>query len=97
MKGIEDVALIESLEERLEVCERELRLLREIRPETRSLFSRLFLGRVNVKVWSVRERERLRDEYNKFKLRTTIIFMGFPLFVLIAHYYLRHQWKDTHW
>lgn len=97
MRGIEDAALTESIGERLEAFQDGRVLLREIRPETRSLFSRFFLGRVNVKVWSMRERERLRDEYNKFKLRTTIIFMGFPLFVLLSHYYLRHQWKDTHW
>jgi len=71
--------------------------LRKVRPETRSFFSRIILGRVNVKCFSDRERERLRDEYNKFKLRTNVIFILFPLVVLFFHYYLRHEWLDTHW
>jgi len=71
--------------------------LRETQPETRSIFSRIVLGRVNVKCFSERERFRLRDEYNKFKLRTSVIFVLFPLVVLFFHYYLRHNWADTHW
>jgi len=76
---------------------RQLEGLREVRPETRSFFSRIMLGRVNVKCFSAPERERLRDEYNKFKLRTNAIFVFFPLVVLLFHYYLRHEWLDTHW
>ncbi|GBG34014.1 Transmembrane protein 120-like [Hondaea fermentalgiana] len=76
---------------------RKLEGLRKVRPETRSLFSRMMLGRVNVKCFSAPERERLRDEYNKFKLRTNAIFVMFPLVVLLFHYYLRHEWLDTHW
>jgi len=71
--------------------------LRAVIPETRSVFSRLLLGKVNVKCFSDREREKLRDEYNKFKLRTNFIFILLPLVVLFFHFYLRHQWKDTHW
>mmetsp|Transcript_9580 Transcript_9580/g.16816 ORF Transcript_9580/g.16816 Transcript_9580/m.16816 type:complete len:406 (-) Transcript_9580:238-1455(-) len=71
--------------------------LRETQPETGSFFSRLVLGRVNVKCFSDRERVRLRDEYNKFKVRANIIFILFPVVVLYAYFYLREAWLDTHW
>ena len=49
-----------------------------MQPATGSFFVRLFLGQVNVKVASPRDRETLRDEYNKFKDRTNlgVIFAG---------------------
>jgi len=81
----------------IHTLERQLARFREIRPETRSFFCRIMLGRVNIKCFSDRERVRLRDEYNKFKVRTNLIFILFPLVVLFFHYYLRHAWLDTHW
>ena len=71
--------------------------LKSVIPETRSFFCRLMLGRVNLKVWTTAERDRLRDEYHKFKFRTNIIFILLPLLVLFSHYYLRFVWADTHW
>jgi hypothetical protein len=71
--------------------------LRQVLPETRSFFSRVVLGRVNLKVWSAAERDRLRDEYNKFKFRTNILFVCLPILVLLAHVKLRLVWADTHW
>ena len=43
--------------------------VREICPKTGSLFVRLFLGRVNVRVQQKADQVMLRDEYNKFKDR----------------------------
>ena len=81
----------------LRTLDRRATQLRETQPETRSLFSRIVLGRVNVKCFSDRERFRLRDEYNKFKLRTNVIFVLFPALVLLFHFKVRHHWLDTHW
>ncbi len=83
--------------EELKMIEAKANGLKSILPETRSLFSRMILGRVNLKQWTTTEKDRLRDEYNKFKRRTNLIFIGLPLIVLFSHYYLRKQWKDTHW
>jgi len=35
-----------------------------------SLFLRLFLGQVNVRVASKKDRDQMREEYEKFKTRT---------------------------
>lgn len=43
--------------------------MRDICPKTGSLFVRAFLGRVNVRVQQKSDREKLRDEYGKFKDR----------------------------
>ena len=45
-------------------------VLKSVQPQTGSLFVRLFLGRVNVRVQSKKDQEKLRDEFNKFKDRT---------------------------
>lgn len=47
-----------------------LEAVRMVRPATGSLFVRLFLGRVNVRATLKRDKECLRDEYNKFRYRT---------------------------
>mmetsp|Transcript_27245 Transcript_27245/g.33211 ORF Transcript_27245/g.33211 Transcript_27245/m.33211 type:complete len:406 (-) Transcript_27245:1288-2505(-) len=88
---------VNELKLELKKMDERIQELREVRPETRSFFTRLVLGRVNVKAWNPADRIRLRDEYNKFKVRTSMIYLFFPLVVLFFHYYLRHQWKDTHW
>ena len=71
--------------------------LKSIIPETRSFFCRLLLGRVNLKVWNSQEKDRLRDEYHKFKFRTNLLFIALPICILFSHYYLRFVWADTHW
>ena len=68
-----------------------------IRPSTGSYFVRAFLGQVNVKASSAHDRLKLRDEYNKFKDRTNIGFIVFPLVWVFTHLYLRHVWRYTHW
>ena len=83
--------------ERLASIKQRVGALRTVIPETRSFFCRLLLGRVNLKVWTSAEKDRLRDEYHKFKFRTNILFILLPIFVLVTHYYLRFVWADTHW
>ena len=43
-----------------------------LRPTTGSVFVRAFLGQVNVRAATSKDREKLRDEYNKFKDRTNM-------------------------
>jgi hypothetical protein len=43
-----------------------------LRPTTGSVFVRLFLGQVNVRAATGKDRSKLRDEYNKFKDRTNM-------------------------
>jgi len=50
----------------------------------RSVFVRFMLGKVSVKMWKKSEQLLFRDEYNKFKLRTTWIFILWPLLQLFA-------------
>ena len=80
-----------------EALQARLKALKAVVPETRSLFSRLMLGRVNLKVWNAAEKDRLRDEYNKYRFRSNVIFMVFPIAVLFAHFSLRYRWADVHW
>ncbi|MDP2435543.1 MAG: hypothetical protein Q8P67_07355 [archaeon] len=54
----------------------------EMIPRTGSLFVRLMLGRVNVKHYSVQDRQQLKSEYEKFKSRTAWIFLGFVVLQL---------------
>jgi hypothetical protein len=85
------------LETRLTTVKQRVGNLKQVLPETRSFFCRLLLGRVNLKIWNQQERDRLRDEYHKFKFRTNLLFIALPVVVLFSHYYLRFVWADTHW
>jgi hypothetical protein len=71
--------------------------VRDIAPSTGSFFVRLWLGQVNVRAASVRDRVALRDEYEKFKERTNLGFVVFPLVWMLTDVYLRHEWRYTHW
>lgn len=44
----------------------------KLKPVTGSLFIRLFLGSVNVKVLHEADRRKLKDEHDKFKSRTNL-------------------------
>ena len=83
-KGLTKEQLRE-LEPRIQALRQRTRNLKSVVPETRSFFCRLMLGRVNLKVWTPSERERLREEYHKFKFRTNIIFIALPVIVLLSH------------
>lgn len=47
----------------------------DIVPMTGSIFVRLFLGQVNVKVYRKEERLKLKQEYQKFRARTDLVFL----------------------
>ena len=47
-------------------------MVKSVQPQTGSLFVRLFLGRVNVRVQSKKDQLKLRDEFNKFKDRANL-------------------------
>jgi hypothetical protein len=49
------------------------------------LFMRLMVGRVPMTLWKHGDRIRFKDEYNKFKGRTTLIFLLWPLVQLALH------------
>lgn len=53
-------------------AEKTLESVNEMLPSTGSLFMRFFLGRVNVRLPLKRDKEKFRDEYNKFKSRTNV-------------------------
>ncbi|PRP85366.1 transmembrane protein [Planoprotostelium fungivorum] len=74
---------IKELRVRLSQQEKELRNLHmSLKPRTGSLFTRLFLGRVNVKHYRHGERMRLKEEYHKFKRKTDFLSLGFALLQL---------------
>jgi len=54
------------------------------------VFIRLMMGKVEMKMWKKGDMDQFRAEYNKFKLRTTIIFIIFPLvqLLLVANRFL---------
>ncbi|KAA0158654.1 hypothetical protein FNF31_05301 [Cafeteria roenbergensis] len=82
---------------RLDEADGALQQARRLRPVTGSLFIRLFLGSVNVKVSHEEDRKKLKEEYNKFKSRTNLLFILIPL-SWAANIYLLSDWLSyTHW
>ena len=79
-----------SLLDRCSFASLQMENVRRIRPLTGSLFLRFFLGRVNVRIFNDSERNKLRFEYHKFKDRTTIIYILFPLAMLLVQYFETH-------
>ena len=84
-------------DEQLEGCSAALQRVQSIKPDTGSVFVRLFLGQVNVRVASSEDRRVLKDEYEKFRFRTNFGFIIFPLVWILDSLYLRNVWKHTHW
>eukprot|EP01112_Ceratiomyxa_fruticulosa_P005673 TRINITY_DN1645_c0_g1_i1.p1 TRINITY_DN1645_c0_g1~~TRINITY_DN1645_c0_g1_i1.p1 ORF type:complete len:334 (-),score=45.65 TRINITY_DN1645_c0_g1_i1:89-1090(-) len=82
-----------SLKTCAELRSRLSKLKQQYTPETGSLFVRLFLGQVNVKQYRDGERFRLKQEYEKFKHKTSPQFL---LFVVLIHYY-PHPMFITAW
>ncbi|KYQ88186.1 transmembrane protein [Tieghemostelium lacteum] len=63
-------------------------------PETGSIFVRLFLGQVNVKHYRESEKFRLKQEYEKFKMKTNPQFL---LFVVLLYLYPDRSFVTTSW
>ena len=87
----------EEAAQQLQACHESLSRVQSIAPSTGSLFVRLFLGQVNVRVASSKEKEVLRDEYEKFRFRTNFGFLIFPGLWMATQMYLRYKWQYTHW
>jgi TMPIT-like protein len=91
-------AAIARLQDRVDALQGEIRELVSIEPGWGdSNFVRLFLGRVNVKVASPKDRELLRDEYNRFKDKTNVGFIIAPLIWLMNQQYLSKSFSYTDW
>ena len=70
----------------LTVCKRKLDALKQAKGGTKqhnSWYLRLMLGQINVQMYRRADQIGLKEEYNKFKSRTTIIFLLFPIIQLI--------------
>ena len=63
-----------------------------------SLFLRLIVGRVSMRVWTEKNKMLLKDEYGKFKFRTNFVFIAFPILQLIYyHLFGRFEWVLHQW
>jgi len=84
IKGQIQTSEYESLKRRIDAMgESVTSLRRKLVPETGSLFARLFLGHVNVKVNRENERYLMKKEYEKFKGRTNPLLIGFGAIQLL--------------
>lgn len=79
----EDKERLQEAELQLELIRRDMEKMRTAQQATGSLFIRFLMGRVNVRMWKDRDVKHFKDEYNKFKFRTTFIFLLFPLLQLL--------------
>ncbi len=93
-----DPAHVEELKAEIKKLQDALHQVSFMEPRTGSLFVRLFLGRVNVKAALQRDRMRLRDEYDKFKRRTNILFLLIPMALMATSHEEVSSWlRYTHW
>jgi hypothetical protein len=82
----EQTAQFELLEQQLDDIAVRLDTLRASKSRTGSLFVRFWLGKVNAKVWKKAEILQLKTEYNKFKNRTTYIYLFLPLAAIFFNF-----------
>ena len=87
----------DAIRDRVDALRDALDDVQAIAPSTGSLFVRAFLGQVNVKAASARDRTALRDEYNKFKDRTNVGFIVLPAIWMLTWVYLRWHWRYVSW
>lgn len=74
---------LEAYSAKLTLYKDSLDRLVEINPVNDSFFLRLMMGKVSVTMWKKSDRMCFKDEYNKFKFRTTFLFIVFPLIQLV--------------
>ncbi len=84
---------------KLNVCKEYLDRMKQVKPlnSNNSLFIRFLMGKVNVQMWKQADRLNFKDEYNKFKSRTTYLFILFPfiqlfLFTSTVLYQIHQIW-----
>jgi len=71
----------------LAMLKEQLTKLKEVKPHNGSMFVRLMMGNVNVKLWKKSDLLNFRDEYNRLKNRCTWVFILFPLVQLLGFNY----------
>jgi len=86
-----------ALRSKLEEAKSIISEVSDVAPSTGSSFVRFWLGQVNVKAATAKDRMALRDEYEKFKERTNYGFVIFPLVWILTEAYLKTMWRYTHW
>ncbi|CEO95353.1 Transmembrane protein 120 like protein [Plasmodiophora brassicae] len=80
-----DSAQRDAYQARLDRVRKSLDKLRSIEPRRGTWVIRMFLGeRVNTKVWKRSELFAMKDAYNNYKSKSTIIFILFPLVQLLV-------------
>eukprot|EP00750_Incisomonas_marina_P008963 INCI15753.2.p2 GENE.INCI15753.2~~INCI15753.2.p2 ORF type:complete len:165 (-),score=31.71 INCI15753.2:1004-1498(-) len=84
-KTLRDASKRDAVTQRLKPIEEALQHSSALKFATGSGYIRFMLGHVNVKVFTVTEKNMLRDEYNKFRDRTNIIFFVVPIFISVLH------------
>jgi hypothetical protein len=90
-------SLISEFQLKLSHLKGELDKLRDTKPQINNgLFIRLLLGQVNMRLWKQSDRIRFKDEYNKFKTRTTLVFILFPLIQLSLRFFTP-DFYDEYW
>lgn len=70
------------LKRKFDEAQKTLKTCANFRPRTGGFFIRLFLGQVNVVEFSSTAKQMLKSEYLKFRDRTTIIFIIWPLLLM---------------
>jgi len=82
VKNGADQGKLNECQHKLTITKIALDRLRDTKPATGSLFLRLMMGKVNVRMWKKHEKLKFKQEYDKFKERTTILFTVLPLIQL---------------
>lgn len=68
--------------------------LRDTKPRIdNGIFVRLMMGRVNLTLWKQADKINFKDEYNKFKSRTTMLFILWPCLQLALIYLWPALWS----
>eukprot|EP01084_Bolivina_argentea_P060227 110051_1 len=87
-----------NINKRLNLLDHEMEVIHENKQRVGSLWLRLLVGRVSMKVWDEGNKLQLKTEYHKFKYRTNFIFLLFPLIQLIwSKYYSNFSWVINQW
>ena len=83
------------LEDLIDSCHGKLQDVNKVKPRTGRLFLRLWMGRVNVMQFREQELHTHRREYDKFRNRTSLIFLLFPSFSLYFREHVNPSWSQT--
>lgn len=77
-----DDPALDDINIKLGLAKQSLEKIREMAPSSDSVFLRFMLGKVNAKLWKNADKISMKNEYNKFKNRSTLLFILWPLLQL---------------